>query len=133
MTILFVDDEPSLSEALQAKLESRGFRCVSRRDMTSALNYIAEQSIDALVTDIMMPAGEDFPEIDSSETGFHFVRKVRKDFPSIGVVCLSVIGDQSKINELKKLNVLYLRKGETPLASAAKLIESKATGKYSHE
>lgn len=110
MKILFVDDEPTLSEALQAKMEARGFQCVSRNDMTSALAYMQEEAVAAVVTDIMMPAGDDFPSIDSSETGFFFVKKLRKEFPGVGVVCLSVIGDQRKINELKKLNVLYLGK-----------------------
>ena len=99
--------------------------------MSSAMSYMEEEQVAVLVTDIMMPAGDDFPDVDSSETGFVFVRKVRKAFPSTSVICLSVIGDQKKINDLKRSNVLYLRKGETPLSTAASLIESKATGRYS--
>ncbi len=131
-TILFVDDEPWLSEALRLKLEARDFDCVSKSDMSEAWDYLENNKVTVLVTDIMMPAGDSFPDIDSSETGFHFVRKVRKSFPDTSIICLSVIGDQKKINELKRIGVLYLRKGETPLSTAAKLIESKATGLISY-
>jgi DNA-binding NarL/FixJ family response regulator len=98
--------------------------------MTSALRYMETEPISVLVTDIMMPAGDEFPSVDSAETGFVFVAKVRRKFPKTSVICLSVIGDQKKINELKRTSVLYLRKGETPLSTAASLIESKATGRY---
>lgn len=127
-TILFVDDEPLGTEPLRLLLEAKGFNCVSLTDMTSAIEFLDENDVSVLVSDIMMPSGEGFPGIDSSETGFHFVSMVRKEFPDVRVVCLSVIGDQSKIQRLKKQGALYLRKGETPLDTAASLIESKATG-----
>ena len=127
-TILFVDDEPSSTLAVRMLLETKGFRCVTLTNMTEALQFLEKENVSALVSDIMMPSGDAFPDIDSSETGFHFVAKVRQQFPHIGVICLSVIGDQSKIINLKKMGVQYLRKGETPYDTAARLIESKATG-----
>jgi DNA-binding NarL/FixJ family response regulator len=95
------------------------------------MEYLRNHKVSVLVSDIMMPSGDAFSEIDSSETGLHLVAKVRREFPDVSVICLSVIGDQSKIQKLKKQGVLYLRKGETPLDTAARLIESKATGSYS--
>ena len=127
-TILFVDDEPVSTQALRMVLEAKGFRCVSLTDMTSAMDFLDQERVSALVSDVMMPSGEAFSEIDSSETGFHFVSEVRRRFPDVGIICLSVIGDQKKINKLKRQGVLYLRKGETPLGTAVRLIESKATG-----
>lgn len=127
-TILFVDDEPNSTLALRMLLEVKGFRCISLTNMTEALEFLKKENVSALVSDIMMPSGDSFPEIHSSETGFHFVYKVREQFPNIGIICLSVIGDQSKIINLKKRGIQYLRKGETPLDTAARLIESKATG-----
>ena len=128
VSILFVDDEPTSTVALRLLLEAKGFQCECLTDMSSALEFLRQHEVAALVSDIMMPSGNSFPEIDSSETGFHFVAMVRREFPHLGVVCLSVIGDQSKINSLKRQGVLYLRKGETPLNKAARIIESKATG-----
>ena len=127
-TILFVDDEPMFTEPLRLLLEAKGFNCVSLTDMSSAVEFLDHNEVSVLVSDIMMPSGEAFPGIDSSETGFHFVSMVRQEFPEVRVVCLSVIGDQSKIQKLKRQGALYLRKGETPLDTAASLIESKATG-----
>ena len=127
-TILFVDDEPSSTEALRFVLEGKGYRCISLNNMTTAYEYINENEVSVLVSDIMMPSGEGFPGIDSSETGFHFVSKVRKQYPDIPIICLSVIGDQNKIQKLKRKGVLYLRKGETPLNTAVRLIEFKVTG-----
>ena len=130
-TILFVDDEPWLSQPLLLSLEARGYTCVSKSTMADGLAYLENNSVDLLVTDVMMPAGDGFPDVDSSSTGFYFMRKVRQDSPRMPIICLSVIGDVDKINELKRKNILYLRKGETPLDTARKLIESKVTGKMS--
>ncbi len=129
-TILFVDDESSSSYALRLLMEAKGFRCEYYNNMTDALKYLTSHKVKVIVSDIMMPSGQAFPEIDSSETGFHFVEMVRRKYPDVPVICLSVIGDQSKIQMLKRKGVLYLRKGETPLDNAARLIESKATGVY---
>lgn len=130
-TILFVDDEPGLSAPLRLSLEARGFRCVSRTNMTQGWEFLEKNEVDVLVTDIMMPAGEAFPGVDSSSAGFYFVRKVRSAMPKVAIICLSVIADVEKIDELKRQNILYVRKGETPLETARRLIESKATGKMS--
>lgn len=131
--ILFADDEPWLSEPLRLSLECRGYECISKRNATAAWQVLEQGSIDVVVTDIMMPGGDLFTEINSEETGFEFVRRIKQRWPSQSVICLSVIADTAKIHALKKQNVLYLRKGETPLETALKLIESKATGRISFE
>ena len=131
-TILFVDDEISSSEALRLLMEAKGFRYEYRTNMTDAMEYLREHRVNLLVSDIMMPSGPDYPDIDSSETGYNFVSKVRQEFPDVSVICLSVIGDQSKIRVLQRQGVLYIRKGETPLNNAARLLEARATGVYHH-
>jgi DNA-binding NarL/FixJ family response regulator len=129
-SILFVDDEPWFTEPMRMTLEARGFICEVRREATSAWLYLVSHPVSALVTDIMMPAGEEFENVDSSETGYVFIDRVRQKFPRLSIICLSVIGDQKKINALKRKGVQYLRKGETPLNAAVRLVESKATGLY---
>jgi DNA-binding NarL/FixJ family response regulator len=125
-TILFVDDEPWFHESLRYKLEAKGFECLSATDMTSALEMMSVKEISVVVTDIMMPAGKDFPQIDSQETGFHFIKRLRADWPQTAVVCLSVIGDPAKINSLRAFRIEYLRKGEVPLATVIQAIERAA-------
>jgi len=131
--VLFADDEPWLTESLRLSLESRGYECVSTTSASEALDYLNSNRVDVVVTDIMMPAGDAFPEVDSSVAGFYFVRRVREHWPRLAVICLSVIADVERIDELKRQNVLYLRKGETPLSTAMRLIESKATGHISFD
>lgn len=126
--ILFVDDEPWGTEALRLKLEGRGFICNEVKDMSSALNLLNSDDYGVVVTDIMMPAGLDFPGVDSSKTGIVFTSMIRNKYPDIQIICLSVIGDQEIIKSLKKKGILYIRKGETSLDVASKIIESKATG-----
>ncbi|MHB9073297.1 MAG: response regulator [Desulfobaccales bacterium] len=126
--LLFVDDEPEGTEGLRMVLEAKGFNCVTKIDATSAMNYIRCNKVDVIITDIMMEGGGLFDMVESSETGYYFIDKLRREFPKVPVICLSVIGDQRKINILKGKGVLYLRKGETNLKKAVMLIESKATG-----
>jgi CheY-like chemotaxis protein len=127
--VLLVDDEPWFSEALAFALESRGIQCVTATDMTAAIEELQARAVSVLVTDVMMPAGEKFPRVPAAEAGFHFIEHVRKRWPRLPVICLSVIGDQKKIEALRKQGIRYLRKGETPLASAVEAVVSVALGK----
>src|SRR5438874_920154 len=111
--VLLVDDEPS--EPLAFSLESRDFDCIIATDMSSAITALEENDIAVLVTDIMMPPGKRFGKLDASEAGFHFINYVKKTWPRLPIICLSVIGDRAKIKLLSDRGVRYLRKGETPL------------------
>lgn len=125
-TVLFVDDEPWLQEPLRCALEARGYNCLSATDMTSAMDLLSRTEISVVVTDIMMPAGANFPKIESHETGFHFIRHVKHRWPSIPIVCLSVIGDESKLRPIRSFKISFLRKGEVPLATVVETIENFA-------
>ena len=127
--ILLVDDEPWFSEALTVTLESKGFECLTAGDMSSGVTALEKHQVAALVTDVMMPAGERFRNVDSAEVGFHFIEYVQQHWPRLPIVCLSVIGDQAKIRLLTRRGIRYLRKGETPLSTAVEVISAVATGR----
>jgi CheY-like chemotaxis protein len=127
--VLLVDDEPSLSEALAFTLESRGYQCLIATDMTQGIAALQFNAVDVLVTDIMMPAGPSFGDIDSSEAGYYFIEFVQKNWPRLPIVCLSVKGEQDKIRSLTRRGVRYLRKGETPLSTAVEVISAVASGR----
>lgn len=127
--ILLVDDEPALAEALSFMLESRGFACMIATNMSEGVAALSKYVVRVLVTDIMMPAGLRFDDVDSSEAGFHLINFVQKNWPGIPIICLSVIGDQHKIQSLVDQGVRYLRKGETPLATAVEVITAVALGR----
>lgn len=125
-TILFVDDEPWFHESLRFTLESKGYECLYATDMTTALEMVETHAVAVVVTDIMMPAGPKFPQIDSQETGFYLIDKLRSERPQIALICLSVIGDERKIRPLRAMQIDYLRKGEVTLATVVQTIERAA-------
>jgi len=126
-----VDDEPALAIGLHYALEAENLECETVTNMSAALRYLEANEVAVLVTDIMMPPGEDFPRLDSAETGFHLISTVKARWPRLPVICLSVIGNHQKIKSLMRLNVRFLRKGETPLDTAVKVIKRAALGAVS--
>ena len=54
-TILLVDDEESVQKLLAYPLEREGFRVVQARDGQEALERFAEERIDLVVLDLMLP------------------------------------------------------------------------------
>ena len=54
-TILLVDDEESVQKLLTYPLERDGFRVVPARDGEEALRLFAEETVDLVVLDIMLP------------------------------------------------------------------------------
>jgi DNA-binding response OmpR family regulator len=54
-TILLVDDEDSVQKLLTYPLEREGFRVVPARDGEEALRRFAEEDIDLVVLDLMLP------------------------------------------------------------------------------
>ena len=129
LTALLVDDEPGFIESLILSLESRELTCLSARNVTEGINILEQTQVNILVTDIMMPGGARFAEVDAAEAGFHLIDYVQEHWPKIPIVCLSVIGDQARIRLLKRRGIRYLRKGETPLSTAIEVIVSVARGK----
>ncbi len=127
--VLLVDDEPWFSESLAFTLEAKGFKCLTATSMTAALEILERDLVRVLVTDIMMPGGDKFLQVDAAEAGFRLIDIVQKRWPRLPVICLSVIGDQTQITSLTRRGIRYLRKGETPLSTAVEVIAAIALGR----
>src|SRR5207302_9595163 len=54
-TILLVDDEDSVQKLLTYPLEHEGFRVLQARDGEEALSRFAEERVDLVVLDLMLP------------------------------------------------------------------------------
>ncbi|WP_137227221.1 two-component system response regulator [Shewanella sp. MEBiC00475] len=67
--ILVVDDNPQNIELMQAYLEPKGYKIVTATDGQEALDTLANQPIDLILLDIMMPG----------MNGFEVTRRVRQD------------------------------------------------------
>lgn len=129
MKVLLVDDEPWSIQGLIASLESRGVDCVVATDMAAGVKALQGNDISVVVTDVMMPPDQSQSRVDASESGFHLIEIVQKRWPKLPIVCLSVIADSAKIRFLTRRGVRYLRKGETPLATAVEVITAVAEGR----
>lgn len=55
ITILLVDDEPSLVQLLGYRLESKGYKVIAACDGTEALKLAQKKRPDLIILDIMLP------------------------------------------------------------------------------
>jgi DNA-binding response OmpR family regulator len=82
-TILLVDDEDSVQKLLTYPLERDGFRVVAARDGEEALRRFAEESIDLVVLDLMLP------KLD----GLEVCKRLRND-SSVPIIMLTARDDE---------------------------------------
>jgi signal transduction histidine kinase len=68
MNLLIVDDYPANRRLLRASLEAEGHGVVEAANGVEALEALAAESVDAVISDILMPGMD----------GFRFCREVRK-------------------------------------------------------
>jgi DNA-binding NtrC family response regulator len=78
--LLFVDDEPSIRATLAAILKMRGFEVTTAATVSEALQYIARQTFDVLVSDL---------NIGEAGDGFTVVSAMRRTQPSAATFILT--------------------------------------------
>jgi DNA-binding NtrC family response regulator len=81
-TILVVDDDEAILPVLDVTLRAAGYRVVVTTRPTEALELIAREAVDILVSDV------DMPLLD----GLELVSKVKKDFPWVVRILLTAHG-----------------------------------------
>jgi CheY-like chemotaxis protein len=82
LSILVVDDEPSVRETLAEMLEVMGHRVLLAESGQNALEALTESDCDLVFTDLAMP------EMDGWETS----REIRKRWPHMSVVLVTGYG-----------------------------------------
>lgn len=98
-TILVVDDEPALRDLAEEILSGAGYRVLTAKDGFIALEVLASQAVDCLLSDVIMPHMD----------GFELAQKVRNTYPSIKIQLASGYSDQrasSRDNPLHS-SILY--------------------------
>ncbi len=92
LKILIVDDHQILIDGIEAMLQDvDNFEVVNKLlDGKIALSYLAHNPVDILLTDLYMP----------KMTGIELTQKVKKDFPDVKVLALSVSYDVSIVHDL---------------------------------
>ena len=56
-SILIIDNDEALSEALAIRLEASGYACISAVSGMQGLSLFSERDFDAVITDLNMPNG----------------------------------------------------------------------------
>ncbi len=92
LKILIVDDHQILIDGIEAMLQDvDNFEVVNKLlDGKIALSYLAHNPVDILLTDLYMP----------KMTGIELTQRVKKDFPDVKVLALSVSYDVSIVHDL---------------------------------
>jgi DNA-binding NtrC family response regulator len=80
--ILLVDDEENARIALSRLLSREGYLVDAVANGYEALNYLREQDVNLIVTDINMP------EMD----GIAFLRELNRNFPNSNVIMITAYG-----------------------------------------
>ncbi len=78
-TILVVDDEADVIRMITQILEDAGYQVVSTNRGEDAINHLAGQPVDLVITDIVMPEME----------GIEFIRSVKGSHPTLPIVAIS--------------------------------------------
>ena len=100
--ILVVDDEPSLVDVLAALLTDEGHTVQTANDGRLALEVMADELPDLLITDVMMP------RLD----GWSLLASVRERSPALPVIVISAV-DRRQARERKIFmtdHTVFLRK-----------------------
>lgn len=111
LTVLVVDDDPTIAELMRDFLEAAAFRVYLAEDALHAMQQLREQAIDCLLLDIMLPG----------QSGFDLCRQIREssDMP---ILFLSARDeDMAKIRGLGMGGDDYIVKSATPAEVVARV------------
>lgn len=83
LTLLFVDDEPSILSALRRLFRPQGYRVLTAESGAAALELLAAENVDLIVSDMRMPVMD----------GAQLLREVRQRWPDVVRVLLTGYAD----------------------------------------
>jgi two-component system response regulator HydG len=81
-TLLFVDDDIAVCDAMQLALGNRGFNVECRQSGADALLALEQTEFDVVITDLQMPG----------MAGFEFCRHAQKNQPNLPVIVITAFG-----------------------------------------
>lgn len=100
-TILIVEDDNELREALCDTLELAGFEFLAAEDAERALELLQEHQVDMVISDVNMPGMD----------GHALLDRVRAAYPGLPVMLITAFGQVSKaVDAIKAGAVDYLMK-----------------------
>lgn len=84
--IIVVDDEQHIRSLISLYLEDEGFTVIEKTSAIDAMSYLKTNSVDCIITDIMMPGMD----------GYQFIEEVRK-FSLVPMLMISAKSEQLDI------------------------------------
>ena len=103
--ILVVDDEIEYQRAFSMILSRKGFHVLTCSDGHTALNMLAENEIDLVMTDLKMPGMD----------GLSLIQKVKELYPSIELMIVTAFGSiESAVQAMKYGATGYFIKSSDP-------------------
>ena len=93
LTILVVEDEEIMLTALEFRMRKHGFNVVLARDGQQAINYLASNTPDAIVTDMMMP------NVD----GVTLIAALRAIDPDVRIAVASGVNTPNLVSDARRL------------------------------
>lgn len=96
MSILIVDDEPSVGDALKLVLESQGFEVVLATNGHDGIDHARRRRFAFSVVDLFL----------TDITGFQVITRIRSLHPEMPIVLISAHGSPSVFAEAKKLGAV---------------------------
>lgn len=117
--VLLVDDSVSVRRFVGGMLERAGFHVVAARDGAEALQQLAEEPVDVIVTDLEMPR----------LNGYELIRDLNREPTTcdLPVVVLTTRAGAKHVNLARELGVDHYVAKPVDEASFVQLIESLAT------
>ena len=106
-SILIVDDEIEYQRAFSMILSRNGFRVLTCSNGQAALDMLAENEIDLVMTDLKMPGMD----------GLTLIHKVKSEYPTIELVVMTAFGSiESAVQAMKYGATGYFVKSSNPEA-----------------
>lgn len=115
-SILVIEDEPALQEAIKMKLEKDGVRVIAFSTAEEGAEFLKKEKPDLVWLDILLPG----------MNGLEFLKVIREDYnlKNLPVVVVSVSSSQEKMKRAFELNIAdFIVKSEGDLNSIVKRVE----------
>ena len=112
--ILIAEDEKSMANALELKLNKSGFEAKAVYDGEQALTALTETNYDLMLLDLMMP------KLD----GFGVLEGIKKKNLKVKVIVTSNLSQEEDIKRAKSLGAVdYIVKSDTPIQAIVEKIK----------